>query len=80
MTALHEHLYRIDNNEKYGSMYILPECIVSIKQKRLRKDAKKNTPGHRVLTKQGKYTLLLCFPSTEVNLLFETIFVLNAFC
>ena len=31
------------HNEKDGSMYILPESVTGIKQKRLKKDAKKNT-------------------------------------
>ena len=32
-------------------MYILPECIAGIIQKRLKKDAKKNTQGHKTSTK-----------------------------
>ena len=33
----------IKHNEKYGCMYILPECIAGIKHKRQKKDATKNS-------------------------------------
>ena len=35
-------------------MYILSECIVGIKQKRLKEDAKKSTQGQKTSTKQIK--------------------------
>ena len=44
----------IDHNEKDVSMYNLTERTAGIKQKRLRKDADKNTEKHKTLTKTKK--------------------------
>lgn len=37
------HNYWIDHLEKDGSMYIVPECIATVKQKRLKKDSERNS-------------------------------------
>ena len=55
---------RIDHRKKDRSTYIIPECIVSIKQKRLKKDAEENTQRHSPADRGTKKHVYLRYGGT----------------